>query len=221
MRRAVVADPEHASRGSVRLGGHHLRDESIDGRNGRRRFAAAKQFRALDIPGGEVGQRARSEVLVFDAHWTSRTWRESWMFAPPGLETRFLVGRNDQFVRPERDSLPGFGIEIQDQARSLGELRVTRKDPAAMAPGLQRIRTQPAPERNTADSGDEAAREHLRMEFRNGESRQRHTQPTGQFAREPLNVDDDAGGKSGLDARLAVLPPGPSGGHRKTVSATC
>ena len=46
------------------------------------------------------------------------------------------------------------------------------------------------------------------MQFGDGEARQRHVHATGQFTGQPLNVDDDAGGKSGLGARLEALPPG-------------
>jgi len=35
-----------------------------------------------------------------------------------------------------------------------------------MSPRLQRIRTQPTPERDAADLGDEAAREYFGTEFR-------------------------------------------------------
>jgi hypothetical protein len=53
------------------------------------------------------------------------------------------------------------------------------------------------------------------------EARQGHIGVTGQLAREPFNVDDDAGGKSGLCARLEVLPPGRVFGRRKTGGAIC
>ena len=47
------------------------------------------------------------------------------------------------------------------------------------------------------------------MEFRNRETRQWRVGPTGQFAREPFNVDDDAGGESGPDpASLCCLKAG-------------
>ena len=175
----------------------------------------------MDVPGGEVGQRARPEVLVFDAHRTSRAWRQRRMLAAARLETRFLVGRDDEFIGPQRGPVPGSGIEIQDAAGLLGELRVARKDPAAMTPGLQRIGAQPAPQGDAADLGHDAAREDLALQFGNREARQRHIGVTGQLAREPLNVDDDAGGKSGLRARLEALPRGRPGVLRRSGGATC
>ena len=49
------------------------------------------------------------------------------------------------------------------------------------------------------------------MPFGDGEACQRHIGVTGQLARQPFNVDDDAGGKSGLRARLeAFLETGQS-----------
>lgn len=54
----------------------------------------------MDVPGGQVGQRARPEVLVFHPHGTSRTRRQNRMFAPSCLQARFLVGRDHEFIRP-------------------------------------------------------------------------------------------------------------------------
>ena len=76
----------------------HLIDEPIDRANGRLGFASAKEFRVMYIPGGEVRQRARPEALVFDAHRTSRTWRQRRMLASVRLETRLLIGRNHEFI---------------------------------------------------------------------------------------------------------------------------
>ena len=66
-----------------------------------------------------------------------------------------------------------------------------------MTPGLQRIGAQPTPQGDAADLGHDATGEDLATQFGNGETRQRHIAVTGQLAREPLNVDDDAGGKAG------------------------
>jgi hypothetical protein len=47
----------------------------------------------------------------------------------------------------------------------------------------------------------DAPSEHLPMQLGNREARQRHVQAAGQFAGQPLNVDDDAGGKAELSPR--------------------
>ena len=206
--RAVVRDPEDAPRGAIGLGGHHLLDKPVDRANGRLGFAPAKEFGVMYIPCGEVRQRARPEVLVFNAHRASRAWRQRRMLAAARLETRFFIGRDDVFIGPQRGPVPGSGIQIQHAPGFLGELRVSRKDPAPMTPGLQRIGAQPTPQGDAADLGHDATGEDLAMQFGNGETRQRHIAVTGQLAREPLNVDDDAGGKSGLRARLEVPPRG-------------
>jgi hypothetical protein len=113
VRRAVVCDPEDAARGPIGLRGHHLLDEPVDRANGRLRFAPAKQCRAMHIPPGEVRQRTGPEVLVFDAHRTSRAGRQRPMLAAARLETRFLIGRDDEFLGSQRSSIPGSGIQIQ------------------------------------------------------------------------------------------------------------
>jgi len=65
-----------------------------------------------------------------------------------------------------------------------------------MAPGLQRIRTQPAPEGHTTDLRHDAAGDDLALELGNREARQRHVEAGGDLAGKALNLDDDAGGKS-------------------------
>jgi hypothetical protein len=221
MRRAVVRNPKDSARGPIRLGGHHLLDEPIDRTNGRLGFAPAKEFRMMDVPGGEVGQCARPEVLVFDAHRPSRAGRQRRMLATARLETRFLIGGDDEFIGPQRGPVPASGIQIQHAPGFLGELRIAGKDPAAMTPRLQRIGAQPPPQGHAADLGHDATGQDLAMQFRDGEARQRHIGPTGQLACQPFNVDDDAGGKSGLCARLEALPQGRAFALRRNGGATC
>jgi len=76
-----------------------------------------------------------------------------------------------------------------------GEERVSRKDPAAMAPGLEGIRTEPAPECHPADLRDDTAGDDLTLEFVNREARQRYSESRRDLAGEALNLDDDAGEK--------------------------
>lgn len=90
-----------------------------------------------------------------------------------------------------------------------------------MTPGLQRIGAQPSPQGDAADLGHNAAGEDLAAQLGDRKARQRHIGMTGQLAREPFNVDDDAGGKSGLRARLEALPQGQVFGRRKTGGAIC
>lgn len=61
-----------------------------------------------------------------------------------------------------------------------------------MMPGLQGVGAQPAPERNAADLRHQTTGEDLAMEFGDGEARQWHIGASGQLARQPLNVVDDA-----------------------------
>ena len=166
VRRAVVCDPKDAARRPIGLGGHHLLDEPIDRANGRLGFAPAKEFRLMDIPCREVRQRAGPEVLVFDAHRTSRAWRQRRMLAAARLETRFLVGGHHELVGPQGGPVPRLGIEIQTRPAVSANCAIAREDPAAMPPGLQRIGAQPAPQGDAADLGHDAAGENLAMQCR-------------------------------------------------------
>jgi hypothetical protein len=90
----------------------NLLDEPIDRANGRLGFAAAKELRVMYIPGGEVRQRARPEVLVLDAHRASRTGRQRRMLASARLETRLLIGRNHEFIGRQRGPMTRALVQL-------------------------------------------------------------------------------------------------------------
>jgi len=63
----------------------------------------------------------------------------------------------------------------------------------------------PAPERRAADSGDESTCQHFLAEIRQGPSGQRDTRVHGQLTHDPLDFNDDAGGKSGWPPASRLL----------------
>jgi hypothetical protein len=158
---------------------------------------------------------------VFDSHRTTWPGRQGRMLPAPRLETGLLISRDDKFIASQAGPVPGSGIEIQQAAGFLRKLGIAGENPAPMSPGLQRIGAQPTPQGDPADLCDEAAREDLAPQFPNGEARQRYVRATGQLTSEPFNVDDDAGGKSGLPARLEAPPQGRVGVLRKSGGAIC
>ena len=66
-----------------------------------------------------------------------------------------------------------------------------------MAPGLQRIRTEPAPKRHATDLRHDTAGDNLALELRDRQVRERYAMAGGDLTGQPLNLDDDAGGKAG------------------------
>jgi hypothetical protein len=89
--------------------------------------------------------------------------------------------------------------------------RVAREDPATMAPGPERILAEPPPEGGPADLRDEPLGHHFSSQFGQRPARQRHTPAGRQLTGEGFDLDDDAGGKSGLGARRGAAPPAPGG----------
>jgi len=99
------------------------------------------------------------------------------------------------------------------------KIGIAREQPTAMAPRSDRIGVEPAPESRAADRRHDAARDHFALQLPQRPARQRDADRAGTFTRETLDLNDDAGGKSGLCARLAALRPTPPGVGRRTVSA--
>ena len=94
-----------------------------------RRFTATEQFRATDIPRGEIGPRPHPLVLMFDFRDMIRPRRHRRMAAATRLNARFLVGREDVVLRRQRFALPDAGVQIED---GTGFRRKVR-DPAGTA----------------------------------------------------------------------------------------
>src|SRR5262245_52661888 len=143
------------------------------------------------------------------------------MDAPTRLNAGLLVSAADIFTPAQGAPLPPSFVEIQDAAGFGGKVRIAWKDPAAMSPGLQGILTEPAPHRGPADLGDDASGNDFSLQLGDGPPRQRQSPLAGQFTRQRLDLDDDAGGKSGLVARLEAVPRGRVIEPGKIACATC
>src|ERR1035441_3697713 len=148
---AVVDDPEHPPGARVGLLGHHLLDEPPEGRDPGLRFASPKDPRPVDVPGGEVGERAAPLVLVLDPTGKPRRGRASRVDPRPGLDARLLVGAHDVLVGSQRLALETAAIEVEDEPGLALEVRVTRKDPRPVRPGLEGVLGEPAPYGRRAD----------------------------------------------------------------------
>jgi len=111
MRRAVVHDPEHASRRTVRFLIHDLIDQASECRLACVRFTAAEDLSAMDIPRGQILQRSAALVFVLDTGRLERTRRQRWMASTTDLDAGLLIGAEHVLIRPEWLTLPGAGVQ--------------------------------------------------------------------------------------------------------------
>jgi len=119
------------------------------------------------------------------------------LLAATGLNTAFFVRGDNEFTRMERASLPDPIIQIED-APGLGrEIGIAWEDPTAMSPRTKRIGAEPTPQSRPADLRYQALGDHSAPNLRERKSRQRRLQAMRKFTSESLNLDDDAGGKTG------------------------
>src|SRR5664280_933879 len=154
---AVVDDPEDPPRARVRLLAHDLLDEPPEGRDPGPGLAAPEHLRPMDVPGGEVGERALALVLVLDPARASGCRRRPGMDPRPGLNARLLVGADDVLVGAQRFTLPAAAIEIEDAPGFPFEVGIAGEDPAPVRPGPQGVLAQPAPDGRRADRLDDVA----------------------------------------------------------------
>jgi hypothetical protein len=92
----------------------------------------------VDIPGGQVGQRAAALVFELDQRRVSRCRRNGLVAARERLQLRLLISADDVFAGVQQPALEAALVEVQD-AVGLGlEAGVARKDPRALLPRLQR-----------------------------------------------------------------------------------
>ncbi len=205
VRRAVVHDPEHAPRGVVRWLAHDLIDQALKGRDTGSRFAAAEHFGAMHVQCGQVRPCAATHVLVLHAHGLACCGGQARMDAQTRLDAGLLVCGDDKFIRAQRLPLPAPLVQVQD-ASGLGlELRVARKDPAAVLPGTDRVLVQPAPHGAVADARHQPRALGVSRHICHTEPRQRQSQGGRQFARQRLDFNRELWGE-----KPEGVPGGPS-----------
>ena len=218
---AVVHDPKDPSSRLVGLLAHDFADKPIHGSYSALHFAATEDFGAMDIPCCQVGPGTFAEVLVLDARRALGRRRLGGLFAAADLNAAFFIGRNDVVIGAERSALPNAFVQIEDWAGFVSKVGIARKDPASMLPGAKGIAAEPAPQSGAADLCDQALRNHMLPNFLDREPRQGKAEGMRKFAGQCLNLNDEAGGKSGLYARLEAAPQGPAVEQERIVYATC
>jgi hypothetical protein len=198
---AVVHDPEDAASGLVGLLAHDVADESLYWSHPILDFATPEDLGAMDVPGSQVGPGTFAKVLMLNPDRASWTGRHGRLFSAASLNARLLVSRDHEVICAEWVALPNALIEIEDGTGIGGKVGITREDPASMLPRAESVSAEPTPQRSAADFRDEALRNHVLSDLLDRKARQRKPEAVRKLASKRLNLDDEAGGKSGLYAR--------------------
>jgi len=131
------------------------------------------------------------------------------MDAQPRLDAGLLVSGDDVFVLAQRLTLPAVLVQVQD-APGLGlEVRIARKDPAAVLPRPDRVLVQPTPDRAVADARHQARALSVARNVGHAEARQRQAEVGRQFASKRLDLHGQLRGErpEGVPGGLSLRGP--------------
>ena len=153
MRRTVVDDPEDPSGLAVGTTPHDLIHEAIEGGDATAGFATTEDLGAVDIQGSQVGPGPEPLVSVLDSHGAARLCGPRRTVSEARLDSGLFVGTQNELIASEFTALPDALIEIEEPARLLREVWVSRKDPATVLPRADGVLMEPAPDGGVADGG--------------------------------------------------------------------
>jgi hypothetical protein len=187
---AVIDHPKHPLRRRVRLDGHdllHQASERLDPGGG---LAAAEQPPPVDLPRGEIGQRAATVVLVLDPHDPGPAGWQGRVAAAARLDGGLLIRRDDVLARAQPLALEHPGVQVQHPGGLGGEVGVAGEDPGAMLPRLDGILGKPAPHRRGRHLGGQAAGHDLGAQLGQAPAADRHASGGGQLAGDRRDLGD-------------------------------
>ena len=207
MEAGVVHDPEHPRRAAIRALSHDLRYQPIEGRDAGSALTASVDPSAPHIPRRQIRPGSQAIIFMLNPHRARRPRRQRGMTAATSLDAGLLIGTHDAVARGKRCPLPAALVQIEHAGGFALEVRVTRKDPAAMRPGTDRILGEPAPQCRLPDGGHEPALDNLAADLRQAPARERHLVLIRQLTGQGLNGDHQTGGKRALGARCGIVPP--------------
>ena len=160
-------------------------------------------------------------VFVLNPHYFPSLRGKGGMPTMSSLDAGFLISRQQIFPWPQRHSLPGGFIQVQNRPRLLGEVRSPGKDPTAVAPRPNGVLRQPTPQSRPADLGYDTPMDDLPPQLLHGEGGKGHAHPARQFTGQSLYLHHHRWGKKNRAARReADLEDLPTPTH-KTACATC
>ncbi len=202
VRRTVVHNPKYSSGRFIRLLAHDLVHQSFEGSDASLSFASTKDPCSMNIPSRKISQSAFSLIFVFNPHRRTRLGWQRLGLSLSCLDTGLFISGNDIIRRSQRNPHPLFLIQVQDRPCLTGKLGVTRKKPTTILPRFYSISTQPSPNGDPTDTGNNALLQNEPFEILTTESRDGNAQSRGKFACQRLNRHHDSGGKTGRAARI-------------------
>ena len=135
------------------------------------------------------------------------------------MNTCLFVKAHHEVIWRQWAALPNAFVQIEDRPGFGSEVGVAREDPASMLPRSKCIAAEPTPQRGTADFGDKTLRNHVLPDLLDGKPGQRKSECDRKLTSQGLNLNDEAGGKSGLYARLEAAPQGQAFGRERIACA--
>src|SRR5260221_13075153 len=117
MGRAIVDNPEHAARRTIRLLLHDLVHKASESSLAAARFTAAEHLGAMDIPRAQVLERATTCVFVFNTGDLKGTGRQRWVTAAMDRDAGLLIRAQYVLVGPEWLAPPGAGVHNEARSR--------------------------------------------------------------------------------------------------------
>ncbi len=139
MRRAIIHDPEDMPGLIIRRLTHYLFDKSIKGGDPTFLLATAKHLGPVDIERRQIRPCTTALILMFYLHHRAGLGTPRGIDSCTGLNTGFLIGRDNEFILFERFIFPYSFVQIQNASGFCTKLRIARKYPATMLPGSNRI----------------------------------------------------------------------------------
>lgn len=221
MRGAVVHDPEHARSRLIRLAGHDLEDQAVEGLYAGFGFATPEAPGLFDVPGGDVGQSSHAGVLMFDPGGHTRSGWPSRMATAPRLDAGLFIGDDDPFVRPQGLAVPEALVQIKDAACLGFEVGITREDPTAVAPRLDGVLAQPPPDGGLSDGSHNASVHGGSLQLGHAEAGQRDSVLVGQLTCHRFDGDGGCGGKTSPGGRGEERHRARRDVPRRSACATC
>ena len=207
MGRAVVHYPEDAAGLVVRRLVHNLGDELIERVDAASPCATSKQLETVNIQSGDVGPGSTPRVFMFHLHGQTGLGWHSLMASPSGLNTGFLIGRQNELVILQRTSLPNSFVQIQNAPSFLREVGIARENPAAVLPGPDRIIVEPAPDGRAANRCNNARLNCLGGQIPCAPSRERNLMDRGKFTGQRLDLNDHRWGEKPVGGPGEEVPP--------------
>src|SRR6516225_326718 len=216
----VVHNQEDAMCGLVGLLAHDLTDEAINRGNPALGFASAEDLSSMDVPSSKVSPGALTKILVLDSNRTVGSQRQGWLFAAAGLNAGLFIRRDDEVVSSQGISVPNALVKVEDDTGLSSKVWIAGENPTAVLPRAKRVAGEPPPQRSTTDRCHETLSNHLLPDLSYREARQGKRKAMRKLASHRLNLNDEAGGKSGLSARPEAVPQGREVEKAKTSCAT-